>query len=597
VTSAVLSRDAAELVSLPFTFTQLDPLRPDEFLKLASARGYALSHHRLEALHRSRLLFPLLRASRDGRTLRGELRRAGPQYRYRYLGWDAKWHLGTRAMLAVNVTIKWHDPAEEEFIPVQKRRLRFEETEYPVTQYIYSPYQAIMLPFIKRVLRSSEVLADASGAYRLIARRDHLTRWQAEASRLRDVVIAASALEARYYFPHVSRSYRAGPSSAEQYRTWREETRPEFFTDWLNVDGDWLTSMATELLSQADSIDPLAEWLDLVRLVPPQQWQRLRGDARTAIDIRIAAELLLACRDAIATQRTLHPDEPQVGEAGALATRLTTKRRLDEVLTEYGLSPHPSLVVVLEGKTEMTVWPRLLDYYGVSHNEDFITVIDGHGVDTDLTSLMTFAAPRVTPWHTDGVLQLVRPATRFLIVSDPENKMATSESRDKRRSEWVTLLFEAIPVQYRTPALLNQLDLLVFTETWNDADESFEFANFTPREIARAIKRLPEPVATKPLDELVQIVESIRSTSGNLKHFEDAQLRKGNLVIELWPILKGKLDRATPRGTHLRIPAVRILQRAVHLASEFPRDGLLLDGRTEPNTTQTEEPDMSEAPS
>ncbi len=220
--------------------------------------------------------------------------------------------------------------------------------------------------------------------------------------------------------------------------------------------------------------------LDLVRRVGANQWKTLTGSPRLALDLRIAAESLLQCDDDLNNRV---PDDPDCDVSHPtrrhLRSRLAKKRGLDEVLTEYGLSPHPSLVVVLEGKTEMVLWKFLTGYYHVSADEDFITVVDGKGVDRDLTSLMTFAAPRLAAWPIQGTLQLLRPATRFLVISDAEKKMATPEKRDARRRDWVDLLIETVPEEHRTQAMRAQIELLVSTETWNEAGESFEFANFT----------------------------------------------------------------------------------------------------------------------
>jgi hypothetical protein len=305
-------------------------------------------------------------------------------------------------------------------------------------------------------------------------------------------------MEAAYY-PAIRRRYSFGPGDEQKYFSWLRETPTEFFSDWLGVDSGWLQLAAAKLLESADSIDPLVEWLDLIRRIGPAQWKNIKGAPRLALDLRVASEILLACDDELKVRTEYDPDaDISHPTRRHLKSRLSKKQSLDEVLTEYELSPHPSLVVVLEGKTEMIIWKLIAEYYRVSSDEDFITVVDGRGVDRDLTSLMAFAAPRVTPWHSDGVLQLVRPATRFLIVSDAESKMSDQKKRDRRREDWVRLLFEAIPAEHRSQAVRQQLDLLVLTETWNPAGESFEFANFTPHQWRPRLSGCQDRLPSKP---------------------------------------------------------------------------------------------------
>jgi hypothetical protein len=66
-------RPTPDLAKRPFTFTQLGLLNPGDFIKHARERGIVLAESQLEALHQSGVLVPLLRASRDGRSLRARV--------------------------------------------------------------------------------------------------------------------------------------------------------------------------------------------------------------------------------------------------------------------------------------------------------------------------------------------------------------------------------------------------------------------------------------------------------------------------------------------------------------------------------------------
>lgn len=564
-------RSTVELLELPWVFTQLKPLTAKEFLKHARLRMVELAEHDLEAMHRKRILVPLLRASRDGRTLRADIR-AGGGTTFHQEHWDPTWWLGNQRLMSTTDEISWHDPGSERYTRWDNRTITVNDRSLALDQYLYSPHQTIALPFLKASFRYFEHTDTERGRVAEIkAPRALLARWQATERRLRTAIIAATALEARYR-PNIVYSFKTNGRDDAEYNDWQQLSDSDITLKWLGVDTTWLWNTAGWLLRLADSFDPLGDWLDVVRVATPSRWDRLRGDALIAMDIRIVSELLMACHDDAPPQNntTIGSSSPP-RDPRPLRGRLTSKRKVDDVLTEYGLSPHPRLVVVLEGATEMYMWPRLLDYFGISRDEDFITPIDRGGVDRNIETLLAYAAPRVIPTRPQGTLQLTRPPTRFLIVTDPEGKMATAELREHHRQVWVTRLLESLPLEFRDESLRPQLDQLVFVETWNDKGEAFEFANFTTRQVAAAIRRTSSPLAAKSLAEVERSVANLRRRRDGMKSLGVSAPKKGELAPQLWPILNKKLDRATRHGTELNIPVARIVVRAFDLAAEWPR--------------------------
>jgi len=118
--------------------------------------------------------------------------------------------------------------------------------------------------------------------------------------------------------------------------------------------------------------------------------------------------------------------------------------------------------------------------------------------------------PRVVPVEPEGSLAMTRPPTRFLIIGDPEGKMATAAGRDQRRGVWVQRLLDTMPIGYRDEVVRGQLDHLVFVETWNRVEDAFEFAHFTPRQIAAGLQRVRGAFAAMTLAEVQEIVERVR---------------------------------------------------------------------------------------
>lgn len=118
------------------------------------------------------------------------------------------------------------------------------------------------------------------------------------------------------------------------------------------------------------------------------------------------------------------------------------------------------------------------------------------------------------------------------------------------------------------------IDKLVYLETWDGHGQSFEFAHFTDRQLARAIARVgrqPPP----PLADIIERVGSVRSKGGNLKVLLHGRSKLA-LADELWSVLEQRIRRAQKHETELRIPIVRVLSRAIELGEELPRRNVVI---------------------
>jgi len=104
--------------------------------------------------------------------------------------------------------------------------------------------------------------------------------------------------------------------------------------------------------------------------------------------------------------------------------------------------------------------------------------------------------------------------------------------------------------------------------------QSFEFAHFTDRQLAAAIRGVLRQSAP-PHADVIKRVASVRSKGGNLKVILQGRSKLA-LADELWPVLEQKVARAQEHKTELRIPIVRVLGRAVELAQELPRRNVVI---------------------
>jgi hypothetical protein len=92
------------------------------------------------------------------------------------------------------------------------------------------------------------------------------------------------------------------------------------------------------------------------------------------------------------------------------------------------------------------------------------------------------------------------------------------------------------------------MESLVAIRTWTKRGESFEFAHFTDRELARAIDKLDRRKHKPERERLLELVAQARVGRKNLKSllrgFGKIELAEG-----LWPLLERKLDRALSKQT------------------------------------------------
>jgi hypothetical protein len=353
--------------------------------------------------------------------------------------------------------------------------------------------------------------------------------------------------------------------------------------EWLGMTPDELVSLADGLVLRIKSSDPIDKWVELVRLVSPDKWKELTGEARVAIDHRIAAEMLMRLRDDLTTEGLAPALEVPPAIAWTPQHDRLNRRMddLDRILTDYGISPHPSLVLPLEGATEMILVGRSMEHLYVPRRRDYIELFDIGGNTNDYGLLARYVAvPELGREVRSDLVMLNRPVTRIMVVTDPENNLRTQDQRDTKRRQILGSIYASLPQRFRTERARSQLDSVVTIDTWTD-NESFEFAHFTNDEIAAAIRRvheeggLPEPAVN------AAEIDAIRQRRGNLKSllrkYPALKRRKDRLADTLWPTLRDRLDQHVKDATIETIPVGRVLKRAVDLATMSFRRSVALE--------------------
>jgi hypothetical protein len=570
---------ALDVVDLPFVFTQRRALAGLDFSREADRRGLRIDEGRLEALHRAGILVPFLgirydagavaaRASAEGDVDAGEVKAA-----LDYTSTDGA-HL-----LQERVVGDLFDPSVEPFAPWSESR-SWRRYRYRRRAFLYSHYQLLRIDDLRHVRFSARRMTGGRLGWRVADQE--AARWPPRGEeRTRALAVVLSAIE-MVYLPRVllKESLPLG-SEWEDVRAARARFDAPGTLARLGWSADQVRQQAERLVVLAHGIDPLERWSDLVRQIHPSQWDRLKGDALLAIDHRVAAELLFRFYEALVGAGVAQPLPEIHGRVWhPLRDRLVRDRsRLDAVLSRYELSPYPPVILGLEGETEMTLAPRVLELVVGARWRDVVELLDLEGIGQRLGHLAAFAVtPRLGARRGD-VVELERPPTRLLLAVDAEGRYASVAKRRTERQSLVERMFRALPREYQKTEVRRQLAGMVHIVIWGraTASKSFEFAHFTPRELAVAIVATCASADVPDVDELARRITSIRGSGTPLKEvwkgWRPPIPRKPALAEELWPVLDGRIARAMTRSGYAPIPFMRIAERVARLASWPPRHG------------------------
>jgi hypothetical protein len=556
----------ADLLARPWILSQRRLLTERQLADEFKRRGLFVSDNGLEALHQHGVLVPWLRVDRDLVEIRREFRRRQPS------PWHWELLAGSPSTQAPGLLEEWsagrvRDGLREPFEPWRRRVRRHGDVRYHAWDYLYSPYQLLLLPECQEVIaflarRRRPPWADAFLAARKRA-----------ALQQRIVIPLLSELELVYY-ASVRRRYTVSHEygSEEDYLSARHAFDPPAVLAASGWDPAALLKVAENWLFTARMRDPLRNWTALVGLIDPRKWERLEGEALLAMDYRIAAEMVLRFLEDLAEigaaapmpdyskTRSYHPLDDRIGRRRA---------RLDRTLTDFGISPHPAVVLVLEGPSEMFVMKELMDYFRVPRLDSFIRLQLLGGVDKQTELLARYLAPALgeTEAH---LAEMDRPPTRLMIVVDQEGAYSTAARRSSAKEQLVKHLYNALEPEHQTPAALKELEHLVEIETWGESPKNLEFAHVTDRALARAIIATGRAPATVSFASVEARLARLRAGGGNIKRvwssWPDPKPDKVQVWRRLWPVLHARIQRARARGTEERIPLVRVLFQAYRLA-------------------------------
>jgi len=412
-----------------------------------------------------------------------------------------------------------------------------------------------------------------------------LTPWESQiAERSRQLAVLLVALEARY-LPVLERGWlHIRNDIDEQWGAFAHQFDPAAALVRLNREPADLLRSADDLLLRARRSDPLGhDWSELIRRAPQRTWDHLSGDVLVALDQRIAAEILLLCYEDLAARGTVAPLTERNNLFHSERERISYRSRpLDTNLSSLGLSPHPGVILVVEGETEEVFVPLVRDHIRIPGHAEVIQSVVLRGVTRDLTKLAAFASAPLLgeklPRSQGDAWATVKPPTRLMVVVDPDPPYDSPEHVEEQCRLIVEEIIAVVRAQGVEPNR-DDVDSLVSVKTWSES--CFEFAHFTDDELAEALLKVHPHCGGLDKARLVAALRAQRDNEWDIKNAWKnwrPPASKTALARELWPVLRSKLDAAASDPTADLPPIAEALISAFREAVRRPHGIFVLRG-------------------
>jgi hypothetical protein len=559
---------------MPWAFTQSHPLDTSRFIDEAKQRGIELDLSTLRELYRYRLLIPFVELTY--RPVRPPNPPSEPE----------PMPNGSRLMEIRKARDEGclRDLATEPFKP----RLPFERGKQKNHRWwnglIYTQYQLLAPPMLEDLLNQRTY--QRRGTHRIARLPEPHPFFVERMEQQRRVATAITALEARYLPKLDPELILLNGADWEKWEPYRQQFDPVQTRDWLQYPAEQVRQDAEDLLLRARNIDPVGnDWSRLMRRAPAKARKYLEDAALQAMDLRIAAEILLLFYEDLAGRGQAEPlpDLTGVRAWHPLHERLSYRPvTLDETLVNLGISPHPRVVLALEGETEMYHAPRVQAALEFTDAPELIRLLKLGTANRDLVKVAALAAAPLVSEKVPGTSawKLIKPYTRLFVAVDPDSPFTSPERVAREREKILDEIKEVLKAQGVEHPNPEELDYLVEIRTW-DAP-CYEFAHFTDEELADGIMAVHPTINGWTREELVEALAYWRARNKDIKRVWESgrwveqsrsmtgkwtpEPSKPKLAEELWPTLLKKIQLCMSTTDAPVPPIARVINDAYHIA-------------------------------
>jgi hypothetical protein len=339
-----------------------------------------------------------------------------------------------------------------------------------------------------------------------------------------------------------------------------------------------------------------------MRRAPARSRKYLKDAALLTLDDRIAAEILLRFYEDLALRGQARP-LPDLSNAkgwNPLHERLSYHpETLDDDLVRLGISPHPRVVLALEGETEAYHAPLVWQALGFSETPELMRLLKLGGTDHDLTKVAAVtAAPLVGGKVLSNEWKLIKPYTRLFVAVDPDKPFTTPERVAEEKAKILREIRDVLKAQGVTRPKPDELDELVEIRTWDAS--CYEFAHFTDEELADGLIEAHPTIDGWTRDQLIEALAYWRMKKKDIKRVWESgrwieqsgsmtgkwtpEPSKVKLAEALWPVLLRKVQLCMAMEDAPVPPLAAVINDAYHVAQQWRYLSFLL---TEvPDTTE-----------
>lgn len=578
----VTEASTVQVATMPWVFTQNHPLDSSSFVDEAKRRGFDLDLTTLRELYRHNLIVPFIYISD---------RRVGP-VPPPITSEPVSGSTRLTDLRYARDRGRLSDLSATSFRP----RLRFERDGVDPRRWwnglIYSRYQILALPDVRPVLDArSRRIRDQKIITRLPTPDPF---WVNQANRVHVIATVLTALEARYLPSLEPEWIHLVNTDEDEWRRYRESFDPTAMSRTLGYTATQARADAEWLLSCAHQVDPVGyAWSRLMRHAPRKAWKDLKDTALLAMDYREAAEILLRFYEDLAdhSQAEKLPSMPRMSWH-PLNERLSHRPdTLDQDLMQLGISPHPRVVLAVEGEAEEVHAPLVWKALGYPEAPELIRLLKLGGVDRDLEKVAALAAAPLVGGKVNGhdSWWLIKPPTRLLVAVDPEGgQFGSPEKIAKTKAKILREIEAVLKAQGVTAASASELDELVKIQTWQQS--CYEFDHFADDELADGIIALHTDINGMTRDQLVQSVATERGRRKDIKEVWSQwnyKPSKEKLAHVLWPTLERKIQlcKVDPDAPVPSIAAV--IQDAYFIAQRWRYQSFVLSEDTGTSSTES----------
>jgi hypothetical protein len=401
-------------------------------------------------------------------------------------------------------------------------------------------------------------LRTVMGGRRYRRRKGQIVSWLPKPSEavveratfFRRIAILLTALEAAY-LPKLDPEWLQLVNTDErEWRQYRNSFDPIAMSQRLGYPAAQARQYAEWLLLRASHIDPVGRsWSQLMRRAPRRAWKELKNDVLLAMDYREAAELLLLFYEDLADHGQAEPLPTNFGMSWhPLRERLSYRKdTLDQNLMELGISPHPRVVLAIEGDTEQVHAPLVWKALGYPDAPELMRLLKLGSVSRDLEKVAALAAAPLVGGEIGGPegWWLIKPPTRLIVAVDPEGRQFGSPERvGKTRAKIMKEIKDVLRAQGVTNANQRELDELVAIHTWSAS--CYEFAHFTDEELADGIMAVHTTINGLTRDQLIERLAEERRRRKDIKAVWsqwEYEPSKVEMARALWPTLERKIQQ------------------------------------------------------